>query len=358
MRSDMKRLALAALAAALPLSLQAAPPVDMTAIRAYVSKALVRCPDPKLKIDPILQTGPTNFFLYDVTLESSDQNCSTHKYMLYSPTTQQIILGTVLQLPQDSRPVAVRITEQTSDSLKVPVTTNVSPFPVPDGLKPVSITKNTKYGPFNYHAFVDASERFLSIGTRGNLREDPGKTLLDAIGAQNAVRRGSKASKVQIIELSDFECPSCGRAHKKIEPLISKNLSKISYGRLDLPLFEHHEWAVPAALGARAIQSVAPSKYWEYANYLFENQEKIGTLPSFDKFFQEWIEDHEIDWKKIAPIYNSPTERAQLLDQVSRAFDNGINSTPTFIINGQPMGFGPDGQYTVDAIKKAIGGKK
>lgn len=353
----MKRLALAALLAALPLSAHAAPPIDMAAIRTYVTKALTRCPNPKLTIEPVGFEGPAHFLLYEVTLTSSDENCSTHKYLLYSPATQQMVLGTILQLPQDSRPVAVRITEQTSEQLKTPVTVNVSPFPVPDGLKPVTITKNTPYGPFLYHTYVDASERFLVIGTRGNLREEPGKTMREAIGADKAVRRGNKAAKVEIVELSDFECPSCARAHKKIEPIIEKYLSKINFGRLDLPLFEHHEWAVPAAMGARAIQKVAPAKYWTYANYLFENQEKIGTLPSFDKFFQEWIEDHDIDWKKIEPIYRSAAERAQLMDQVSRAFDNGINSTPTFLINGQPMGFGPDGSFTIDAIKKAVGAK-
>src|SRR5215212_7397358 len=191
MRSDMKRLLLAALAAALPLSAaHAAPVTDMVALRAYVTKALVRCPGPKLKIEPIEQSGPANFLLYDVTLESSDENCSTHKYLLYSPVTQQILLGTVFLLPPDSRPISARITEQTSQMLKQPVTATVSPFPLPDGLKAVSITKNTKYGPFAYHALVDATERFLIIATRGNLRENPSKTLLDSIGAAKAVRRG------------------------------------------------------------------------------------------------------------------------------------------------------------------------
>ena len=54
-------------------------------------------------------------------------------------------------------------------------------------------------------------------------------------------------------------------------------------------------------------------------------------------------------------IYSSKTERQALLDQVSRAFAAGIASTPTFIVNGQIMGFGPDGAFTIDAIKSAVG---
>ena len=36
-----------------------------------------------------------------------------------------------------------------------------------------------------------------------------------------------------------------------------------------------------AALGARAIQRVAPAAYWEYVDHIFKNQERIGTL-NFD----------------------------------------------------------------------------
>ena len=48
-------------------------------------------------------------------------------------------------------------------------------------------------------------------------------------------------------------------------------------------------------------------------------------------------------------------ERQALLDQVSRAFAVGVASTPTFIVNGQIMGFGPEGTFTIESIKTAIG---
>ena len=59
--------------------------------------------------------------------------------------------------------------------------------------------------------------------------------------------------------------------------------------------------------------------------------------------------------KRVEKIYRSPAERAAVLDQVSRAFDTGVNSTPTYIINGQMMGFGPKGSFTIAAIKQALG---
>jgi protein-disulfide isomerase len=217
--------------------------------------------------------------------------------------------------------------------------------------------KDTQFGPFSYHGFVDSSSTFLVVGSRGNLKLDPGRSLVDALRADTAgVHRGKKTAKVEIIELSDFQCPTCGRAHKKVEPIIAKNLSKINYTRLDLPLFEHHEWSLNAALGARAINKVAPTQYWKYVDFVFGNQEAIGKT-AFDTVLKDFCTDHDIEWARVEKIYKSPDERAALLDQVSRAFDNGINSTPTYIVNGQMMGYGPEGTFTIEAIKKAVGAK-
>ncbi|HEV2721865.1 MAG TPA: thioredoxin domain-containing protein, partial [Thermoanaerobaculia bacterium] len=240
------------------------------------------------------------------------------------------------------------------EALKQPLTASVSKFPLPDRIRSVSIFKQTQYGPFAYHGFVDASERFLIVGTRGNLLTPPSRTLIDALEIKNGVRRGNPKAKAQIIELSDFECPSCRHAHLEIEPIIEKHLSKVDYIRLDLPLFEHHEWAMPAALAARALAKVAPAEYWKYANYVYENQEAIGKR-KFDDVIREYCQDRDINWPAVEKIYRNPAERTALLDQVSRAFDNGIMSTPTYIVNGQIMGFGPKGTFTLKAVKDALG---
>lgn len=337
-------------------SLSAAPAVDQGALRDYARRALARCPDAVVTLTPFNQSGPANFYVFDVRLDSSDEGCRTRKQLLYSPTTQQIVLGVLFVLPQDNRPVQVRVADHAAELLKSRVGTTVSAFPLPDGLKSVSIIRETQYGPFAYHGYVDASEQFLIVGSRGNLRTDPGQTLREALGMERAARRGNPKARVEIIELSDFECPTCGKAHKMIEPMIARNLSKINYARLDLPLFERHEWSIPAALAARAIQKAAPSKYWTYVDFVFQNQETIGKM-AFDQVLKNFCEDHDISWTQIEKTYRSSSERLALLDQVSRAFDNGINATPTFIINGQVSGFGPDGAFAVKAIKQAIGGR-
>jgi protein-disulfide isomerase len=343
---------IAAFAAA--ASLHAADPV---AIKAYVTKALPRCAGSSITVEPIRQPGgPVGFEVFKVVQKSTDENCGAQKYLSYSPKTHQVFFGSVLSLPLDPRTATVRISETVGQILKAPVNVNISPFPLPDGVRAVAINRQTEHGQFAYSGYIDSSERHLLVGLRGNLNEDPAKTLRDAIGAQNAARRGNKTSKLEIIEISDFQCPTCARAHEALEPLLSKNLNKINYARLDLPLFEHHDWAVNAALGARAIQRVAPAKYWNYVDQVFKNQEKLGTIP-FETFLKNFAGDNDIDWTSIQAIYGSRSERQAVLDQTSRSFAVGINSTPTFLINGQMIGFG-DGTYVTEVIKKALAAKK
>jgi len=334
-----------------------AAPADFAALRDYAQKAVAQCPDGITTLEPIEQPGPAGFLIYRLTARSSDPSCGREAFLLYSPMSGQVIIGSVFALPFDNRSVELRVANAVSQLLHENLTAAVGAFPLPDGLRSVSMTKATPFGPFSYHGFLDRSQQFLIVGSRGSLFIDPGTSLVESLGIENGVRRGNPKAKVKIIEMSDFECPTCGRAHKMVEPLIEKHLDKVDYYRLDLPLFEHHEWALAAALGAQAIEKVAPSKYWGWVNFVFANQDTIDKSKNVPEVLKNYCQDHDIDWKRVEKISTSPEERSTMLDQVSRAFDNGINSTPTYIVNGRIMGYGPEGKFTVDAIKKALGVK-
>lgn len=354
----MKRLivVLAAVMAASAASAQEiASAVDMTAVHAYAAKMLPRCPGGKMTFDPVSGRGPAGFQAYRASLTSADEHCSASKFVLYSPLTHQMIIGSVIAIPGGEAPIHTRLSDHASKLLNTPIKATIAPIALPDNLKQVSLVKQTEYGPFAYTGYLDGSQRFLIIGMRGNLKEDPAVTLRKAIGVDTAARRGNGAAKIEIIEISDFQCPTCARAHEALEPIFLQNLGKIRYTRIDLPLFENHKWALSAALGARAIQQVAPAKYWSYVDYIFKNQETIDPA-GFDRLLQNWAEDNDVKWSAVSKIYKSESERKALLESVSRLFAVGVNSTPTFIVNGQFIGFGSGG-FATDFIKQTLGAK-
>src|SRR5437773_1661206 len=117
-------------------SAYAAPPTDVAALKSYATKALPLCSDEKLTLDRLDQLGPTGFMTFSLTLESSDTTCGRHTNLLYSPSTQQILIGSVIPLAPDNRPADVRVAERSSELLKEPMTASLSrTFPLPDGLK-------------------------------------------------------------------------------------------------------------------------------------------------------------------------------------------------------------------------------
>src|SRR5688572_6874577 len=70
-------------------------------LREYAMKVLPRCPAGVVTLEPVEGGGPVNFKAYVATVRSDDKYCGTQKYLLYSPKTQQILIGSVIPMPGD-----------------------------------------------------------------------------------------------------------------------------------------------------------------------------------------------------------------------------------------------------------------
>src|SRR5205823_10151178 len=136
----MKRALTATVLALIPFCVlaQRAPTLN-GALTNFATRSLAKCPEAKITIDPVGREGPRGFVLYQLSQESSDPSCQRKTYMLHSPVSGQVVIGTIFTLPDDARPVPARIAEVASAALKEPITAAVAPFPLPDGLHAVSM---------------------------------------------------------------------------------------------------------------------------------------------------------------------------------------------------------------------------
>src|SRR5687767_10839275 len=80
-------------------------------LRNYAARVLPKCPGGVLTLEP-LAVNIRNFNAFSVTVRSSDQYCGTQKYLLYSPTTQQVLIGSVIPIPASGKPSNVRVAEE------------------------------------------------------------------------------------------------------------------------------------------------------------------------------------------------------------------------------------------------------
>ena len=353
----MKRILLA-FAALLFVTSAVAAPIRNPELETYARRSMMQCPDADLTIEPITESGPTGFDSYRVTLTSrTNEHCREVAFAIVSKKTNQIILASVYVLPADERPVEQKIAEVGAKLLDKTPKVLVGKMPLADGLRPVTISFATPVHPLELHAYLDASSRFLLVGTLGDKTKDPRRQLLSNLDIASAAQRGAQAGAIEILEISDFQCPSCKNAHDQMEALLSKYGDRISYRRLDLPFFEHHDWALRAALAARALQKVAPQVYWPYVDYIFKNQ---GTLSAgtIDTAIRNFVEDHDVAWSKVAPLYNSAEEKKKIVQQVGRMYDNNVYATPTFIVNGERMFYDGNIEVMSKHIQSLLAAKK
>src|ERR1043166_3926119 len=127
----MKKTALAALLALAVSPLHAAAP-NLQMLQEYAAKALAKCPDGKIDLRPINEPGPSGFIVFELTATSSDTTCGRHALLLFSPATNQVLIGSILGLPFDNRTAEARIVDTASSILKQNLTASVNAFPLPD----------------------------------------------------------------------------------------------------------------------------------------------------------------------------------------------------------------------------------
>lgn len=146
--------------------------------------------------------------------------------------------------------------------------------------------------------------------------------------------KGSSNPKVEIIEVSDFQCPYCSKVNPTIKQLLGKYGKDLRIRFLHQPL-AFHKNAKPAAIAASAADR--QGKFWEFHDKMFANQRALsGTNlvqyarelanadPSFN--FAKWQKDAK------DPIIAAFVDRNQATAIAVRA-----TGTPMFFINGKQL---------------------
>jgi protein-disulfide isomerase len=334
---------------AAPASAADAPPAGLAD---WGKQLLGHCPDESFELERASVPAPEGFTAWTLRQKSSWGPCAQRLTLFASPS--QVIAGRAFPLTADSRPLEERIAERARPLLTQDVTIVLEKGKLADGLRPIRMNYATPEGPMPIGAFVDRSAANLVIGVRGTLEKDPGSLLLDALST-GAMTRGRKGAKVVVLEISDLQCPACATLHEGLEPFIREHLGEIEYRRVDMAMFDQHDWTLTAAAAGKAIQRFAPADYWEYIDHIFQQQADL-TAARIEAVIRDFAEAHDLDWKKIEREMSSPAVRRALVAQMGTFFGHGIFGTPTILVNGRmvpPEGAGVPVIAYIEELLKA-----
>jgi len=144
---------------------------------------------------------------------------------------------------------------------------------------------------------------------------------------------GPKTAPVQIYEYTDFSCPACRHAAGKIDEMMKIYGPGLRISFKHYPLMDIHPWSFHAA--AYADCAGEQGKFKEYADLLFENQEKWAQSKEKPKEFEAYAVQLKLDWPKITACADSAETLRRLKLDIAEGDLKGVNATPTFFINGR-----------------------
>ena len=161
---------------------------------------------------------------------------------------------------------------------------------------------------------------------------DGGITRLVDLGTAIEHAKGPASAPVQLVEYSDFQCPAC-RVYYPIVKELGKqfpNDLKIIYRHF--PLERTHPNANIAGRAAEAAG--AQGKFWEMHDIIFERQDEWSKDPSPTNLFVGYARSIGLNENQFRADMNSPGANDNVHNDFESGVASGVNSTPTFFING------------------------
>ena len=175
--------------------------------------------------------------------------------------------------------------------------------------------------------------------------------ILSKINLDKIPYKGNPRSKITIVEYSDFQCPACEYGATKVLPVLESEFSdKINIYFKHFPL-SFHKWADDAARLTSCISlEFGLEEFWEVHDLIFLNQKNFKD-GNFKLQISKLLEEKNLDLDLCLQSYNDEKYDKFVLDSISEAKSLGVNSTPTFFVNGY-MIKGADLLKIVEAINK------
>jgi protein-disulfide isomerase len=146
---------------------------------------------------------------------------------------------------------------------------------------------------------------------------------------------GDEAAPVLIVEYSSLTCPHCAAFHKETLPKIIMEYIDTGKARL---IFRDFPFGPRAKFASMIARCVDPERYYGFLTVLFRDQEQWAGSAQF-----------ETDLRRLSRLaglseadFNACWKNQALLEGIERKAaeagkEYGIESTPSFVINGEKI---------------------
>ena len=163
---------------------------------------------------------------------------------------------------------------------------------------------------------------------------------------------GTKDAKVNIVEFGDYQCPACAYASPIVQQLVDvyKDNPNVNFVFRNFPLPQHSN-AMVSAEAAEAAR--AQGKFLEMSEMLYERQNEWSGGSKALEIFTRYAQELGLDVQAFTDAVSQEKFKDIIIKDRSDGQALGVNSTPSFFVNGEKI----SGIPSFEEFKKIIDGK-
>lgn len=220
------------------------------------------------------------------------------------------------------------------------------PAPMP-GYKTVKVTGSFQKISVDEIFYVSSDGQKIVRGAVYDVAQSPFAEELKKLHTDLAPSLGTPGAKVVIVLFTDFECPYCKEEAKVLRDNLLKSYpTEVRLHFKEFPLESIHPWGKLAAIAGRCVYRQNAPAFWDYHDYVFENQTKLNdivkvtTQPDLTQFranIVEWAKGKGLDAAQLGACIDNRSTESEVDRSMAEARLLRVNQTPTLFINGRPL---------------------
>jgi len=199
--------------------------------------------------------------------------------------------------------------------------------------------------------FVSKDGKTILQGTVYEVNKSPFQSNIEKLKTDLKPSFGAPGAPVVMVVFSDFQCPVC----KEEAGILRQNLMKSYPDKVrlyftDFPLESIHNWAREAAEAGRCVFKQNPQKFWDYFDWVYDEQSNIG-MDNFASKLQLFATEKGVDGMALGRCVETKATSAEVTREEEEGRALQITATPTIFINGRKLEGGLPWQ-TLDTLIK------
>lgn len=196
--------------------------------------------------------------------------------------------------------------------------------------------------------YITKDGRFMVRGEIRDLSKDPFAENRAKITLGNSPSIGPADAKLTIVEFSDFECPHCQEVYAILK-VVEPEFPQVRFVFKNFPLEQIHPWAMTAALAGHCVYKTSSEAFLKFQDTIFENQAAITADNAWEQITAAAV-NAGVSADALHSCMTAPDTKAAVDADLAEGKSLGVESTPTFFLNGRPF-IGGDRQSLEQIIR-------